>query len=77
MDFNLILEILPYVVHQEGIALVDKLLVERIIHGISFNSVLQEEHGEVLDMEVACMPKSLWFSTFTGDSILWKSKKSL
>lgn len=53
MDFNLILEILPYVVHQEGIALMDELLVERIIHGIPFNSVLQEEHGEVLDMEVA------------------------
>jgi hypothetical protein len=53
VDFNLILEILPYVVHQEGIALMDKLLVERIVHRIPFNSVLQEEHGEVLDMKVA------------------------
>lgn len=44
MDLHLVLEILSDIIHQEGVALVDKLLVERIVHGIPLNSVLQKEH---------------------------------
>jgi hypothetical protein len=56
MNFYLILKVLANVIHQEGVALVDKLLVKRIVHRISLYSVLYEKHGQIFNTKISQKP---------------------
>ena len=53
MHFYLVLDVVFDEHHEEAVALVDQLLVERIIDRVAIDPVLDEEHGQVFDSEVA------------------------
>lgn len=53
MNFDLILEVVANVVHQESVALVNQLLVKWIVDRVSLNSVLDEKHGEIFNAKVS------------------------
>ena len=53
MNFDLVLNVIFNEHHEEAVALVDQLLIKWIIDRVAIDPVLDEEHGQVFDSEVA------------------------
>lgn len=64
MYFYLVLEIIAHIHHQKVIALVNELLVDRIIYRIPVNSVFNEEHCKSVDAETSQQPLVFFVLTF-------------